>query len=328
MTKQTVNGLAAAVAVAMFAAATFVLYRQLESTRLIDVVGRLQALPRTRVIAALALTAASYLLLTAYDRLALGYVGRRLRPRETLFASFIAFALSNNLGFALVSGGSVRYRIYTGFGLGPVAIGEIVAFCTLTYGLGVATVGGLMLLVDPAGISSTLSLPQPVLRAVGIAMLAIAVAYLAVIAMRRRPIALGRYTLRLPSLGCGLMQISVGCCDQALAAAVVYVLLASDAAIDFPAFLEIYVIAAPVSLLSLVPGGVGVFETTVITLLAGASKAASLGSLIAYRLIYFMLPLASAILLVAIHEIRRSAREMSWLREPARVLARRVADDT
>ena len=99
----------------MFFAAIFILYRDLENTRLIDVVGSLEALPKTRVIVALALTAASYLLLTAYDFLALNYVGHKLQWWETLFASFIAFSFSNNLGFALMSGGSVRYWIYTGF---------------------------------------------------------------------------------------------------------------------------------------------------------------------------------------------------------------------
>ena len=108
----------------MFFAAIFILYRDLENTRLIDVVGSLEALPKTRVIVALALTAASYLLLTAYDFLALNYVGHKLQWWETLFASFIAFSFSNNLGFALMSGGSVRYWIYTGFGLGPVESGK------------------------------------------------------------------------------------------------------------------------------------------------------------------------------------------------------------
>jgi len=326
VTKKTLNRLTLAVSLAMFVAAVFVLYRQLGNTRLIDVVGRLEALPRTRVVAALALTAASYLLLTAYDFLALSYVGRTLRVRETLFASFVAFAFSNNLGCALVSGGSVRYRIYTGFGLGPVEIGEIVAFCTLTYGLGVTTVSALMFLSDPAGISSVLNLPRPLVKAAGIAMLAVGIAYLAVIVARRGPIALGRYHLRLPSLGCGLMQLCVACCDQALAGAVVYVLLPSDVEIDFQAFLGIYAIATPISLLSLAPGGLGVFETMVVAVLANTAKDVSLGSLIAYRLIYFVLPLALAVVLAAIHEIRRSSREIGWLRQLPGVPTRNVAD--
>jgi uncharacterized membrane protein YbhN (UPF0104 family) len=322
MTQKTVNRLTLAVALAMFFAAIFMLYRELENTRLIDVVGGLEALPKTRVIGALALTAASYLLLTAYDFLALNYVGRKLRLWETLFASFIAFSFSNNLGFALMSGGSVRYWIYTGFGLGPVEIWETVAFCTLTYGLGVTTVGGLMFLFDPAGIASILNLPQSLLRAAGIAMVVTGVAYLIIIVARRRAIALWRYRLRLPSLGCGLMQISVASFDQALAAGVVYVLLPPDTQISFHVFLGIYVIAAPISLLSLVPGGLGVFETAVVTLLVGPSKAALLGSLIAYRLIYFVLPLALAILLVSIYEISRSSGESGWLRRRLGILTR------
>jgi uncharacterized membrane protein YbhN (UPF0104 family) len=314
MTQKTINLLTLAVALAMFFVAIFVLYRELENTRFIDVVGSLEALPRTRVIVALAITAASYLLLTAYDFLALNYVGHTLRMRQTVFASFIAFAFSNNLGFALMSGSSVRYWIYTGFGLGPVEIWEIVAFCPLTYGLGVATVGGLMFLFDPAGMASIVNLPQPLLRAAAIAMLVMVAAYLTIIVVRRGPIALWRYHLRLPSFGCGLIQISVASLDQALAAGVVYVLLPPDTRISFHVFLGIYVIAAPISLLSLVPGGLGIFETMVVALLVSTSKAALLGSLIAYRLIYFVLPFVLAILLVAIYEIRRSSREQGWLR--------------
>jgi phosphatidylglycerol lysyltransferase len=166
-------------------------------------------------------------------------------------------------------------------------------------------------------VASIVNLPQPLLRAAAIAMLAMVAAYLTVIVARRGPIALWRYQMRLPSLGCGLMQISVASLDQALAAGVVYVLLPPDSQISFHVFLGVYVIAAPISLLSLVPGGLGVFETMVVALLVGTSKAALLGSLIAYRLIYFVLPFALAILLVAIHEIRRSSRKSGW---PGRLL--------
>ncbi len=327
MMQKTVNRLTIAVAVAMFFAAIFVLYRELENTRLIDVAGSLKALPKTRVIPALALTAASYLLLTGYDFLALSYADHKLRSRETLFASFISFTFSNNLGFALMSGSSVRYWIYTGFGLHPVEIGEVVAFCTLTYALGVTTVGGLMILLDPAGMSSILKLPQLLLLAAGIAMIAVGVAYLVVLVARRGPIALWHYQLRLPSLGCGLMQFAIASLDQALAAGVVYVLLPPETQISFHQFLGVYVIATPISLLSLVPGGLGVFETMVVALVPSTSKAALLGSLIAYRLIYFVLPLALAILLVAIYEMRRSSRASDWPRRLLSVLTRNAKRD-
>jgi len=226
-----------------------------------------------------------------------------------------------------MSGSSVRYWIYTGFGLHPVETGEVVAFCTLTYALGVTTVGGLMILLDPAGMSSILNLPQPLLLAAGIAMPAVGVAYLVVLVARRGPIALWHYQLRLPSLGCGLMQFVVASLDQVLAAGVVYVLLPPETQISFQQFVGVYVIATPISLLSLVPGGLGVFETMVVALVPSTSKAALLGSLIAYRLIYFVLPLALAILLVAIYEMRRSSRGSDWPRRLLSVLTRNAKRD-
>ncbi len=89
-------------------------------------------------------TVLSYLLLTGYDFLAVRYVRRRLRFRDLLFASFTAFALSNNLGVQLLSGGSTRYRIYKSYGLGAIEIGAIVVFCTIAYALGVITVSRIL----------------------------------------------------------------------------------------------------------------------------------------------------------------------------------------
>ncbi len=128
------------------------------------------------VFAAVALTAASYLLLTGYDFLALRYVGRRLRVRDILLASFTAFAFSNNLGFQLLSGGSTRYRIYSSLGLDAVAISEIVAFCTVAYALGVVTFGGLLALLDPAEVAALLHLPQSAIYAGGLALLGVTAA--------------------------------------------------------------------------------------------------------------------------------------------------------
>jgi phosphatidylglycerol lysyltransferase len=185
---------------AIFCASIVVLIREFAGVTPRDVLAHLAALPKRQVFAAVGFTATSYLLLTGYDFLALCYVRRRLRLRALLFASFTAFAFSNNIGFQLLSGGSIRYRIYSGFGLYSVEIGEIVAFCTLTYALGVITVGGLVALFEPAEVASVLHLPQPFIPIGGLALLCASVAYLAVAATWREPIAFGRYRLRPPTL--------------------------------------------------------------------------------------------------------------------------------
>ena len=313
MTSKTVNRLTLAASLGVFLAAVYVLYRNLEHVRLADVIARLETLPAIQVAAALVLTMASYLVLTGYDYLSLRYVGRSLPYRAVASTSFIAFAFSHNVGLALVSGGSVRYRVYSGLGLGVVEIAEIVVFCAVTYSLGITTVGGLMLSLDPTNVSSILEIPARLVRLNGIALLAVGLIYLGAAAIRQRPIRLGRFSMRLPSFGSGLLQVALASVDLALAGGVVYVLMPPDADVTYRTFLGIYVLASAAAILSHVPGGLGVFETVIVVMLPDVPKDASLGALVAFRVIYFLLPLALAMLSMAGHEIRRGRRALGWL---------------
>jgi uncharacterized membrane protein YbhN (UPF0104 family) len=308
MKSRRVDKLTLAATGIIFCAAMVVLYRQFEGVRTQDVVAQLASLPVSRIAAALGLTAASYLLLTGYDFLALRYIGRRLRFRHLLFVSFTAFAFSNNLGVQLLSGGSLRYRIYSRFGLGAVEIGEIVLFCTVSYALGVVTVSGLLALFHGGAIALLLSLPKRAIFYGGLALIAIVVAYVAAAGLWRRPLALGGYRLRPPSLVLAVAQIALASLDAALAAAVLYVLLPADLNLAFVTYLGVYVIGATAGVLSLVPGGLGVFETAVMILMVPPSKAGTLGVFLVYRLIYFIVPLVIAMVLLAAHEVRRQSK--------------------
>ena len=73
----------------------------------------------------------------------------RVSYRRVAFASFCAYALSHNLGFAAVSGAAVRYRLYAHWGLTPFQIAKVVAFCSLTFGLGGMVLGGMILFLEP-----------------------------------------------------------------------------------------------------------------------------------------------------------------------------------
>ena len=305
MPARLADRLALAATAVIFCAALIVLVREFASVSPHDVLARLAIMPAHQVLAAVALTAASYLLLTGYDFLALRYVGRRLRLRDVLLASFAAFAFSNNLGFQLLSGGSMRYRVYSNLGLDAVEIGEIVAFCTVAYAFGVVTVGGLLALLNAGEVAALLHLPQPVIPTGGLALLGVTAAYLLAAALWRSPIALGGYRLRPPRLSLALAQVALASLDAVLAGTVLYVLLPADLSLTYQSYLTVYVIGATVSVLSLVPGGLGVFETAITVLTAPPSKAAALGAFFAYRMIYFVLPLVAAALLFALHEVRR-----------------------
>ena len=94
-----------------------------------------------------------------------------------------------------------------------------------------------------------------------------------------------------------------------LAGTVVYVLLPDDLRLSYQLFLSVYLIAATASVLSLVPGGLGVFETVVTVMTAPQSKAAALSAFFAYRLIYFIAPLLFALAAFALHELQGRGRK-------------------
>ncbi len=290
--------------IVIFCAAMVILVREFASVSPRDVLARLAALPARQIWSAVGLTLASYLLLTGYDFLALLYVRRHLRVRDVLFASFTSFAFSNGIGVQLLSGGSMRYRIYSELKLKPVEIGEIVAFCTFTYALGAITVGGVVALLNPADIAALLHLPPWLISAFGFCLLAASIAYPAVAAIWRKPIAFGRYHLRPPSLPLALSQVALASIDAVLAGSVMYTLMPAELGISFGSFLDVYIVAATASVLSSVPGGLGVFETVVTVMTAPSAKAAELGAFLAYRMIYFIAPLAIAMIWFAVREFR------------------------
>jgi uncharacterized membrane protein YbhN (UPF0104 family) len=308
MRKTFVDRIVLIATISIFGAAIAVLYDQLRSVSPYEVFAALAAMPGYQIEAAIGLTAASYLLLTGYDFLALRYVRGRLRFRDVLFTSFTAFAFSNNLGLQLLSGGSTRYRIYSNLGLSGGTILHIVGFCTFTYALGVIAVGGTVFVFEPAEVASRLNLPQPVVLVAGLALLAFIAAYLAVAARWRGPVAFRGLRLRPPQLMLATLQVALASIDAVLAGTVFYVLLPVGFELGFWAYLGVYVIAATTSVLSLVPGGLGVFETAILLMTAPPSKAAALGAFLAYRMIYFVVPFIVAIAWFLAHEMRR-ARE-------------------
>jgi phosphatidylglycerol lysyltransferase len=309
---RTLNRLTLAASFAVFLAAAYVLYRNLAGVRLEDMLAQLRVLPHIRVAGALLLTALSYLMLTGYDWLALSYVGRSLPFRKFAPGSFVAFAFSHNIGAAMVSGGSVRYRIYSALGLGPVEIAEIVVFCAFTYALGITTVGGLTLTADPKDVAPILEVSPALVRAIGVVMLLAGLAYLGASALRRQPIRLGRYYLRLPSPASGVAQLALAAADLAVTAGIVYLLLPPDAPVTFSTFLAIYVLAAAAAIMSHVPGGIGVFEAVIVVMLPDVPKAASMGALVAFRCVYFLAPLGLALIGMGAYELGRGKRWLGW----------------
>ena len=297
--------LAAIVPVLIFALALLALHRLGGELRLRDVLVEFKSIAAWRVGAAIALAAGSYLALTGYERLALRYVGTSLPWRRYGLTAFIAYAIGHNLGVPAISGGAVRYRLYSPLGLDAGDIARIVAFCTLSFALGIGTLAGASLLVH-AGDAATLLHASAVLsRTTGVLLLAAVAAYVLACARRRAPLRWRGWQLALPSVRLAMSQVMVASVDLLLASACLYVLLPPSAGMSFLGFAGLYMVAIAIGAASAVPGGLGVFESVLILLLTTVPAPQMLGALLAYRLVYYVLPFGVALLLLSTREAHR-----------------------
>lgn len=293
----------AAASLVLFLAALWVLHRELAHVHLRDVLAHFRAVSGGQIGIALVFTLGSYLSLTGYDVLALRYIGRRLPYPRVAMISFTAVAVGHNVGLAMISAGVVRLRMYTAAGLSAAEVAVIVMFCTLTFGIGVTFVGGVALAAAPAEAAALLNISDVQARLVGIAILIVLGIYMGWGVVRREPLQLGGWQVPLPAPEVTIHQLVLAALDLCCAAAVLYTLLPADLGVSYPYFLSIFVIAIVVGIASHVPAGAGVFETVLLLAMPDAPRDVLLGAILAYRLVYYLMPLALAAALAGAHEM-------------------------
>jgi len=281
-------------ALLLFAAALVILHSHAQAYRPSEVRRALRALQAWQPFAALGLAAASYVLLTLYDVLALRHIGRTLPYRRVALASFTGYAFSHALGFASVIGPSVRYRIYTPMGLSAGEVAETSAFVVVTFMTGIIAVFPLVVLLDPSSLE-TLGISRPAGIAIGTLALLLMAGYVGLGWWIERPIRLFGYPLHLPRPRTAGAQIALSVADLSLVAAVLYACLPHASAVGYPHVLAVYVLAFVAGLISHVPGGLGVFDAVVVVGLSARLPADQiLAGLLAFRVVYQLVPLISA----------------------------------
>jgi phosphatidylglycerol lysyltransferase len=317
------------VSLAVFFAALGVLRGELRHVTWVELMRDIVATPPNRLAVAVALTALNYAVLTAYDLLAFVYIRKPIARARVALASFVAYAVANNVGFSVVSGASVRYRFYTRWGVTAEELSRIVFFYATTFWLGLLFIGGVSLATSR--LPADLQIPaRPVVAAVGWLLALLVMAYLVATGVRRTPVRISRFELPLPSPRLAFTQLVVSACDWVLAGAVLYVLL-PDGAPPLLSYLGAFLLAQLLGLASHVPGGVGVFEGLMILLLTPyLPSEALLPPLIVYRAVYYLLPLAVALIVLVADELSqrraqaaRVGAAFDWLTEQLtpRVLA-------
>jgi len=288
----------------LLAAALFVVQREFRNLSWADIRGAVHATPASDLWAAAGFTLLAYLILTVYDRLGSVYAGHPVSYARTSLASFVAYSLANNLGFATVSGAAVRYRFYAAWGLPAVAIAKVVAFTSLTFGLGGFALGGLVLVVEPEVLPFFGDgVPRWAMQAVGAALWCIVGAYI-MLARFVPHFRLFGHQIDLPGFRMAVAQTALASADVAVTALIFWALLPPAEGLTFLHFLGIYVAAYTAGIAANVPGGIGVFDGAILFGLSGYLPApAVVGALLLFRLYYYIVPLFLAGLMFAGFEV-------------------------
>jgi phosphatidylglycerol lysyltransferase len=290
-------------ALLIFALVAFILHRQFTHLHIKDVFRHLHSIPRRQVGAALAFTALSYWLLSTYEVLALRYLRRALPYSRIVFTSFIAYAFGHTLGFSVFTGAAIRFRLYASAAVSAVDVATITGFCSLSLGIGLATISGLSLLLTPSHTASVLHLHHNWSLLVGALLMCAVIAYALWACFARGALEIRGWALRAPGPAIGLTQIALSVMDLSLSSAVLWSLLPAGSHVPFITFLGVYAAAVIAGIISHVPGGVGVFEAVILFTVPTVPPDALLGSLLAYRAIYYLVPLVVATLLFAAKEL-------------------------
>ncbi len=318
-----------ALSLTIIAVAAIVLYHILRDLDTDELLRALKATDRQTLIIAGLFVAAGYLTLTFYDLFALRTIGRsEIRYRVAALAAFTSYAIGHNVGASIFSGGAVRYRIYSAWGLSVVEVTKICFIAGLTFWLGNATVLGLGVLDAPQAARALDQLPLWANRVIALVILALLAAYVLWVWVKPRVIGRDGWQVQLPGGPLTLIQIAIGIVDLACCAAAMYMLVPDDPHVGFVTVAVIFVAATLLGFASHAPGGLGVFDAAMLVALWQFDKGDLLAGLLLFRLLYYIIPFVLSLAVLAIREalFSRTARRISRSSPPMDASSARVRE--
>ena len=269
------------------------------------------SIPNKNLIYALVASFIGYIALSTYDYLALEYIKKKMATWKWVLTGFIGFSVSNNAGHAIVSGGAVRYRFYSRWNIAPRNIVKMVTFSGFTYLVAcffLIIVGYVLTPSQAYGDSSSTKISTLITTILSIVGLAI---YLWASIYYKKNITIKGVNFQMPNIKLALKQVFIGSIDIVMASLVLYSVLICFIEIDFMVFMGTFIIAQVLGVYSQVPGGLGVFELVFSNVLPGQDNQAILfGALIAYRIIYYLLPLIISGIVLFIYEYMKADEKL------------------
>lgn len=315
--KKKLKKLTPFISILFFAFALWFLHQELRQYEMSEVMTQLADIPNLYILFSLVLSFLSYLLLTGYDGLGVRYIGEKLEPGKVIRAGYVGYAFSHNMGMALITGGSIRYRIYSVWGFSGMQVTQIVAFSAFTLWIGFCAVAGMALLFATPELPDDVVVPFVSLRILGAVLLVMVLAYIVGSYRFKKEMTFKSWSFNFPSPKMAFQQVAIASVDWLLAASVLYVLL-PDLGINFFSFVGAFLMAQIVGLFSQVPGGLGVFESIMLMYLTNYMPGSQvMGILVVYRIIYYILPLLGALIVLGYQEYVVNRRKVKVFQRKA-----------
>lgn len=295
--------------------AAWLVYRALGRYSIADIRASMGEIPAWRIASGFGFVIGSYVCLSWFDMLALKYVGRPLPYRKAALTSFTALSIGHNIGVAALSSGTVRYRFYARWGLSGEQVAKVILFCGVTVALGLMTLAGLALVLQPGDGLDLLELDGDAKRALGFLLLVGPVLYVGFCAKVRRTLHVRSWRLEPPTAEIAIAQVAIGTANFACVAAALYQLMTAFTDAGYLDVAAAYVTAMLAAILSHVPGGLGVLEAAMLSLMPAS---ASIGALVVFRALYYFVPLLIGVPLLIASEAYFRRRPVRSTQQPQR----------
>jgi glycosyltransferase 2 family protein len=296
-------GIAASLFIIAFAITTLV--RTLKGVDAAVILTALTDIPPGHIALAALCVMCAFFTLTFYDFFALRTIGKKHVPyRIAALSSFTSYSIGHNIGATVFTGGAIRFRIYSDYGLNAIDVAKICFISGLTFWLGNTFVLGIGMALHPSAASTMDQLPDPVNQLIGVGGIVAICAYLAWLALgnNRRELGQNGWKVVLPSARVTLLQILIGVVDLGFCALAMYLLIPAQPPIDFMSLAVVFILATLLGFASHAPGSLGVFDAAMLVALPQFGREELLATLLVFRVLYFVIPFSIAISIMGTRE--------------------------
>jgi uncharacterized membrane protein YbhN (UPF0104 family) len=298
------NRIGVLLSIVIIAIAARTLYQILREIDFRKVIDALAAYDVRNVMLAALCVAGGYLTLIFYDAFALRTIGRADIPiRIAALGGFTSYSIGHNVGASAFTGGAVRYRVYSVWGLDAIEVAKLCFIAGLTFWLGNATVLGLGILYAPHAATEIVGTPEWLNRAVAMVVLLVLVLYVTWVWTRPRVVGFHGLQVPLPQGPLTVLQIVIGIVDLSFCALAMYMLIPEGPHVGFVTVAVIFVSATLLGFASHSPGGLGVFDAAMLVALWQFNTEALLAGLLLFRLLYYIIPFVLALSILGIREL-------------------------